>query len=644
MWFVQSNRSLWARDRRIDGTVEPCPTIQANGIAGCCRSHYWIEVPVWHVRRSDSAWRTNHGQENRRPVTEPAPAVAADGMWGAAYHQVWLEDDDPLSRTLWSWSRGRYGVGRGPFPLGFAAGPAPTVQTGGIGGRDYWIEEDAMAEDAGPGGKPPYRIPSMAEIAQVPWNDLTAVSTFAGGGGSCLGYRMAGFRVLWANEFEPNAADTYEANNPGTVVDRRDIRAVQAAEILEACGLAEGELDLFDGSPPCQSFSTAGIRHKGWGKVSSHSDGTTQRSDDLFLEYARLLRGLQPRTFVAENVSGLVKGVAKGFFLEVLAALKACGYRVAARLLDAQWLGVPQQRQRIIFVGVREDLGVEPPFPSPLPYRYSIADALPWVVRQGTAPNWGRWVELGCDAESTMVTAALPSPTIRTRKRNDGTGLVDVEVGPDPDGDLADVSRFAREARADEPAPTVMAHNRSWDQIAVEGGPPPRVIHDTSGLANFSSGDVTYRPAPTITVGGLVPNASHYQVVGGPPLEADPETGYRLTLDGHAIADEYDRLKPGESSDRYFNLKRAPVVGPCQSVTASNTNRGVAGVTHPTQRRKFTLLEVRRLCAFPDDYVLLGSYGQRWARLGNSVPPLMARAVAEALRDRVLLPGRPAGG
>ncbi len=123
-----------------------------------------------------------------------------------------------------------------------------------------------------------------------------------------------------------------------------------------------GELDLFDGSPPCASFSTAGKREAGWGKVKDYSD-TKQRTDDLFLEYVRLLRGLQPKVFVAENVSGLVKGVAKGYFLEILAALKASGYRVTCRVLDAQWLGVPQQRQRTIFVGVREDLGLDPVHP-----------------------------------------------------------------------------------------------------------------------------------------------------------------------------------------------------------------------------------------------------------------------------------------
>ncbi|WP_061443864.1 DNA cytosine methyltransferase [Streptomyces sp. CCM_MD2014] len=229
--------------------------------------------------------------------------------------------------------------------------------------------------------KPPYRVPTMAEIAALPWNGFTAASSFSGCGGSSLGYRMAGFRMRWASEFIPAAQETYRANaRPYTVLDTRDIREVTAEDVLAACGVAVGELDLWDGSPPCASFSTMGKREKGWGLVKPYSD-TVQRTDDLFFEYARLLKALQPRTFVAENVSGLVKGTAKGYFLEILAALKACGYLVEARLLDASRLGVPQSRQRLIFVGVREDLDMPPAFPRPLPYQYTVRDALPELPR-----------------------------------------------------------------------------------------------------------------------------------------------------------------------------------------------------------------------------------------------------------------------
>lgn len=235
--------------------------------------------------------------------------------------------------------------------------------------------------------KPPYSVPSMTEIAALPWNGLRVVSTFSGGGGSCLGYRMAGYRVVWANEFIPAAQETYRLNHPTSILDTRDIRTVRPEEILEATGLVRGELDLFDGSPPCASFSAAGKREAGWGKVRKYSD-KAQRTDDLFFEYARILEGLQPKVFVAENVSGLIKGTAKGYFLEILARLKACGYVVKAKLLDAQWLGVPQMRQRLIFIGVRSDLGLEPVFPKPHPVRYVLADALKIVWSDDVEAYW----------------------------------------------------------------------------------------------------------------------------------------------------------------------------------------------------------------------------------------------------------------
>lgn len=220
----------------------------------------------------------------------------------------------------------------------------------------------------------------MAEINAIPWNGYRVVSTFSGCGGSCLGYRMAGFKVLWANEFVEEAQDTYRANAaPSSFLDCRDIRTVQPQEILDKLGINEGELDLFDGSPPCAAFSTAGLGSEKWGVAKSYSTGKTQVVDNLFFEYTRILRGLKPKVFVAENVSGLVKGEAKGYFKNIFAELKACGYKVESSLIDASWLGVPQRRQRIIFVGVRDDLPFSPVFPKPFQSQVTVREAVPWI-------------------------------------------------------------------------------------------------------------------------------------------------------------------------------------------------------------------------------------------------------------------------
>ena len=387
--------------------------------------------------------------------------------------------------------------------------------------------------------KPPYRVPSMAEIAALPWNGYNAISTFSGCGGSSLGYKMAGFRVLWASEFIPAAQDTYRANHPQTILDTRDIRIVQAGDVLKAIGIKVGQLDLLDGSPPCASFSTAGKREAGWGKVKKYSD-TAQRTDDLFFEFIRLVQGIQPKVFVAENVSGLVKGTAKGYFLEILAAMKACGYRVTCRVLDAQWLGVPQQRQRTIFVGVRNDLNLEPAHPKPLPYRYSVRDALPWIVKVGDNAGFGGGAMRSAASAASAAIGASPQ----------------------------------------------------------------------TGNGRF------------------------------PPSSVEAETD----ISRYAIGAEWDKLKQGESSDRYMNLvKSAPSApsAPSATVTANGARAGLACVTHPTEKRKFSIAELRRICAFPDDFILTGSYAQQWERLGRAVPPVMMFHIASTIRDEILAKVKP---
>lgn len=437
--------------------------------------------------------------------------------------------------------------------------------------------------------KPPYRVPSMEEIQSLPWNGFNAVSTFSGCGGSSLGDRMAGFRMLWASEFVPAAQETYRANAaPYTVLDTRDIREVKGQDILDATGLATGEIDLFDGSPPCASFSTAGKREAGWGTVKKYSD-TQQRTDDLFFEYARLIEETQPRVFVAENVSGLVKGTAKGYFKLILARLKACGYRVSARVLDASWLGVPQSRNRLIFIGVRNDLSMDPAHPAPLPYRYTVRDALPWILAQG-------------DNGGSMKAADRPSPTIGA---DPGTG------------------------NGNFPPSRVIAE--------------PRFIHDTGGQPQFSAGDVTDRPSPAILVGPDAMNSRHYQIHGGEPVTHDPETGQALSIKGYAIGDEWAKLRPGEKSDRYLNLVRPDAGKPHPTVTQRGGDISVASVMHWVEARKLTLQELRAIGGFPADFKLTGTYAQRWERIGRAVPPVMMSHIAAAVRDRILVPLREAG-
>lgn len=211
-------------------------------------------------------------------------------------------------------------------------------------------------------------------------SEFTYISTFAGCGGSSLGYKWAGGKGLAAVEFDANAAETYRLNFPNTPVLQRDIATVTAEELFALTGLQVGELDILDGSPPCQGFSTAGKRE------------FSDPRNSLFKEYVRLIEGLQPKVFVMENVSGMVKGKMKLAFRDIMLALKATGYTVRCKLLNAMYFEVPQSRERLIWIGVRGDIGREPGFPEPVGKPKTVREAFADTDDQD-APPLSDWLQ-----------------------------------------------------------------------------------------------------------------------------------------------------------------------------------------------------------------------------------------------------------
>lgn len=192
----------------------------------------------------------------------------------------------------------------------------------------------------------------------------TVISTFAGCGGSSLGYKMAGFRELLAVDHNKWPVATFRKNFPEVTMLHADIAEVSVQGILDACGIEPGELDVLDGSPPCQGFSMAGNRN------------VNDSRNSLFREYVRLIDGLQPKVFVMENVPGMVQGKMQGRFIEITQALKATGYKVRCKLMNTANYGVAQSRRRLIWIGVRPDIQAEPSFPPTLSKPVTVAEAL----------------------------------------------------------------------------------------------------------------------------------------------------------------------------------------------------------------------------------------------------------------------------
>jgi DNA (cytosine-5)-methyltransferase 1 len=185
-------------------------------------------------------------------------------------------------------------------------------------------------------------------------NGLKVFGTFICGGGSTMGYKLAGFEHLGGVEIDPPIADVYKTNHDPKYLFVEDIR-----DFANRTDFPEDlyNLDILDGSPPCSSFSMAGNREKDWGKTKVFREGQAeQRLDDLFFDYIKLAKKLQPKVVIAENVKGLIQGNAKAYVHRIKKEFEAVGYKVQLFLLNAASMGVPQKRERVFFICQRNDL------------------------------------------------------------------------------------------------------------------------------------------------------------------------------------------------------------------------------------------------------------------------------------------------
>ena len=216
--------------------------------------------------------------------------------------------------------------------------------------------EDSNQADFGTGAVMAHKFPYEWTLkdAKFTKDKGTVFSCFACGGGSTMGYKLAGFDVIGCNEIDPKMMEAYRANhNPRfsylepiqTFKDRDDL----PPELYS--------LDILDGSPPCSSFSMAGNREKDWGKDKKFREGQAEQVlDTLFFDFIDLAKKLQPKVVIAENVKGMLMGEAQKYVDGVLRGFCAAGYYVSYKLLDASRMGVPQRRERVFFYAVRKDL------------------------------------------------------------------------------------------------------------------------------------------------------------------------------------------------------------------------------------------------------------------------------------------------
>lgn len=179
-------------------------------------------------------------------------------------------------------------------------------------------------------------------------------SCFACGGGSTMGYKLAGYDVIGCNEIDPRMMYAYCQNHNPRFPFLEPIQDFKNREDLPP---ELFKLDILDGSPPCSSFSTAGSREDGWGKKKKFREGQAEQVlDTLFFDFIELAARLQPKVVVAENVKGLLLGEAKAYVGRIYQEFEEAGYYVQHWLLDGSTMGVPQRRERVFFVCLRKDL------------------------------------------------------------------------------------------------------------------------------------------------------------------------------------------------------------------------------------------------------------------------------------------------
>ena len=187
-------------------------------------------------------------------------------------------------------------------------------------------------------------------------NKFNVISTFAGGGGSSCGYKLAGGDCLFVNEFQQVAVDTYLKNWPGTPHICGDIKNVTGQQIMEMTGLKKYELDIMDGSPPCPPFSISGTKKEGWNKEKTAYGVKQKNIEDLTWEMIRIASELMPKVIICENVKGLTMDYAKDHLNRMVADFEKLGYATTYKVLNGIHFGVPQKRQRVFIVSVRNDV------------------------------------------------------------------------------------------------------------------------------------------------------------------------------------------------------------------------------------------------------------------------------------------------
>lgn len=461
---------------------------------------------------------------------------------------------------------------------------------------------------------------------------LRVLELFSGCGGISLGFRAAGFEIAAAVESDPDAAKSHGQNfhskDPRHAV-ARDITRTTPAQLTEALGLGSpGEaFDVIVGGPPCQAFARVG-RSK-LREVAEHPEAF--RHDPrarLYIEYLAYVEACAPLAVVIENVPDMLNHGGHNLAAEIAEILRAKGYAVRYSLLNAAFYGVPQMRERMILIAMRSELADDVEFPEPthwidLPPGYRGSRAVALKLAESAS-------EVGYRA-APEASGSLP-PAVTTEEA----------IGDLPDilaRELLATGALRRGARRFDVAVPYAGHNRQNQFVhsmrewpGFEGGPAVK-----DHVIRYLPRD--YRIFAGLKPGDQYPEASRYAKT---LFEAELE---RLGREGD---------RPEEGTPRWEALKAAFVPPyddgkfpnkwrkmeaerPARTLLAHLGKDGYSHIHYDDrQARPISVREAARLQSFPDGFRFSGTMNPAFKQIGNAVPPLLAKAVAEALRRQLV--------
>lgn len=368
-----------------------------------------------------------------------------------------------------------------------------------------------------------------------------AISLFAGAGGCSLGFKQAGYDIVYATDYNKSAIETYKKNFPETLAECKDINEIDFMQLLSDLKLQQGEIDILIGGPPCQGFSTAGPRF--WDDPRNH----------LLKQYVRALEIIKPLWFLMENVEGLLTSNNGEYVKESVKAFVRLGYAVRLEKVYSQEYGVPQRRKRVLVIGNR--LGIDFSFPNPTTHTHGK------IFRKSAIT-----------IEHALF--GLPKPTL-------------------------DNSELKYES----------SFSTSW-----------------AGILKSKNNTVTDHFTPKLDEVQLERIS---MLKPGQTMKDLPEHLQHPSFKKRAAR----RVKDGTPSEKRggapSGLKRLKLDEPSLTITGA----AIREFIHPIQNRCLTIRECARIQTFPDDFVFVGSNGDKIQQIGNAIPPLLAKTFAEHIQE-----------